>query len=148
MTVFYELSFEFCTGLGPATRDTFRYFLLRPFSLHVVFLPDKEAQHSFILQLGDTYNSHLCTPALSLSNAAEISPHRTPSANLLSLQVCPSEKQLISRIYLPHPDPSVATGAVQQRIICYKPKRFTAYLSKSFALMRLLQGTEDTQMCT
>lgn len=118
---------------------------------HFHFMLYSYLSKRLILQLGDTYNSHLLTPALSLSNAAEISPHRPPSARLLSLQVCPDKMQLISKIYLPHPKPSVATGAVQhackQRTLSYKPKRFTAYLLKSFALVRLLQGTEDMQMC-
>lgn len=55
-----------CTGLGLAMHNTFRHFQLEAFCLHLVFLPDQEAQHSFTLHFMDTCYSHLLPPGLSL----------------------------------------------------------------------------------
>lgn len=82
----------FCPGLGLATHDTF--------SAGSIFTSSCILTR-FILQLGDTRNSHLLTPGLRLSNTAGISPHRPPS-----LRLCPQEKQLISKD-LPSPSKSL-----------------------------------------
>lgn len=105
LAAYYELWAWVCTGLGLAMHNTFRYFQLEAFCLHLVFLPDQEAQHSFTLYFMDTCYSHLLPPGLSLQEF--LPPDQQPTF--------PVSVPFRAAKDLPHPPKSltVATEAVK-----------------------------------
>lgn len=121
-----------CTGLGLAMHNTFRHFQLEAFCLHLVFLPDQEAQHSFTLHFMDTCYSHLLPPGLSLQEF--LPPDQQPTS--------PVSVPFRAAKDLPHPPKSLSchrSSTIKNHLRQAKGIYCLSF-EKSFALRRVLQG--------